>query len=271
MAGTISSGLVERGETERLEERHRGVVGVDELAEHEHGLRLHRPADPDLLVLLDELLEIGHRGRDRDERRAVEHEPRRAVVGVLGDEDDRPAEVRVEQRRRGDEKMSAERLHRARLCLQRAAQQDARVQGEQAGGEASERVRERDREMPGRGRAVDLEDVRRERRVGAEEADRRRGLEPERHAETVREEPDERPERERAAHVDDERPPRERVSPVAVDEALEQMTGRGASAPAAAMTRVVRMRGSFSSQEPSAVGGSFGEPHRRALKAPPEI
>ena len=103
--------LVERREAERLEERHRGVVGVEELAEHEHGLRLHRPADPDLLAVVDDRLELRHRAGDLDGRRAVEHEPRRAVLGVLGHEDDGAPEVRVEQRRRGDEEVSAERLH----------------------------------------------------------------------------------------------------------------------------------------------------------------
>ena len=111
MAGTISSGSVERGEAERAEERHRGVVRVEELAEHEHGLGLHGAADPDLVAVVDDRLELRHRARHLDRRRAVEHEPCGAVLGVLGHEDDGAAEVRVEQPRRGDEEVSAERLH----------------------------------------------------------------------------------------------------------------------------------------------------------------
>src|SRR5204863_6999984 len=45
----------------------------------------------------------------------------------------------------------------AELCLQSAGQQDAGVQRKDAGREAPERVGERDREMPGRRGAVDLE------------------------------------------------------------------------------------------------------------------
>ena len=52
--------LVERREAERAEERHGGVVGVDELAEHEHRVRLHGAAEPDLLAVVDERLELRH-------------------------------------------------------------------------------------------------------------------------------------------------------------------------------------------------------------------
>ena len=55
--------LVERGEAERAEERHRRVVGVDELAEHEHRVRLHRAAEPDLLAVVDEIARAAARAR----------------------------------------------------------------------------------------------------------------------------------------------------------------------------------------------------------------
>ena len=92
-------GIVERRESERAEERHCRIIGIDELAEHEHGVRLHRAAEPDLLLVLDERLELGHELGDGGGGGPVEHEPGRAFVCVLGDEHDRAAEVRVEQRR----------------------------------------------------------------------------------------------------------------------------------------------------------------------------
>src|SRR6185503_7423269 len=91
--------------------RHGGIVGIEELAEHEHCLWLHGPSDPDLFAVVDDRLELRHRARHLDGRRAVEHEAGRAVLGVLRHEDDGATEVRVEQGRRGDEQMSAERVH----------------------------------------------------------------------------------------------------------------------------------------------------------------
>ena len=70
MAGTISSGSVQGREAERAEERHGGVVRVEELAEHEHGLRLHGPADPDRLAVVDDRLELRHRAGHLDAARA---------------------------------------------------------------------------------------------------------------------------------------------------------------------------------------------------------
>ena len=103
--------LVERREAERAEERHRRVVRVDELAEHEHGVRLHGAAEPDLLAVVDEILELRHELGDRRRRRPVQHEPGRALLVVLGDEHDGAAEVRVVQARRRDEQLSFERVH----------------------------------------------------------------------------------------------------------------------------------------------------------------
>jgi hypothetical protein len=103
--------LLERREAERAEERHGGVLRIDELAEDEHRIPLHRTAEPDLLVVLDDRLELGDELRDGGRRRAVENEPGGAFVGVLGDEDDGAAEVRVEQARRGDQELALQRVH----------------------------------------------------------------------------------------------------------------------------------------------------------------
>ena len=120
--------VVERREAERAEERHRRVVRIDELAEHEHRIRLHRPAEPDLLLVLDERLELRHELRHRRRRRPVEHETCRAFVRVLGDEHDGAAEVRVEQRRRRDQQLALERVHGTLLCpLRGQCHQEAAV------------------------------------------------------------------------------------------------------------------------------------------------
>src|SRR5262249_47692493 len=95
----------------RTEDRHCGVVRIEELSEHEHGLGLHRAADPDGLAVVDDGLELWHRARHLDRRGTVEDESFRALLGVLRHEDDRAAEVRVEQGRRRDEEVSAKRLH----------------------------------------------------------------------------------------------------------------------------------------------------------------
>src|ERR1700760_255485 len=107
------------------------------------------------------------------------------------------------------------------LCLERPRQQDAPVEREDAGDQASDGIRQRDGDVPRRHRPVHLQLQRREGRVGPEEADGCTRLSPERHAESSREDADEHAERERARHVDDEGSPREDVSPCSVDEALE--------------------------------------------------
>ena len=103
--------LVERGKAERAEERDGGIVGVDELSEDEHRVRLHRPAEPDLLFVLDERLELGDELGNGRGGGAVQDESCGALVRVLGHEDDRPAEVRVEQARGGDQELALERVH----------------------------------------------------------------------------------------------------------------------------------------------------------------
>src|SRR5581483_11033377 len=101
----------ERREAQRPEERHRGIVGIEELAEDEDCLRLHRAPDPHGIAVVDDLLELRHRAGDLHGRGAIEHEPGSPLLAVLGHEDDGAAEVRVEQGRRRDEEVSLERVH----------------------------------------------------------------------------------------------------------------------------------------------------------------
>ena len=72
--------------------------------------RLDRSAREDRLVVVDEVLERRHRLGDRGRRRPVQHDPHRSLVVVLDDEDDRAREVRIEQRRRRDQELAAERF-----------------------------------------------------------------------------------------------------------------------------------------------------------------
>ena len=71
---------------------------------------------------LDEHLE--RRGRVLHERlaRPVQDDAHRALVAVLGDQDDRAPEVGVDDDRRGDQQLAAERLHRAIVPPLRAEQ-----------------------------------------------------------------------------------------------------------------------------------------------------
>jgi hypothetical protein len=94
-----------------VDDQHRRVLGILELGEAQHRLLLNRPADVDELLVLDERDEVRHGLRDRRVRAAVQHQPRGALLVVLGDEDDGPPEVRVEQRRRGKKKLPLQRFH----------------------------------------------------------------------------------------------------------------------------------------------------------------
>src|SRR5205823_6216602 len=71
----------------------------------------HRTADPNLVAVVDDRLELRHRARHLDGRGVVEDEPCRAVLRVLRHEYDGTPEVRVEQRGRGDEDVSAQGIH----------------------------------------------------------------------------------------------------------------------------------------------------------------
>ena len=70
------------------------------------------------VVLVREVGEVRHRLADGDRALAVEDHAHRALVGVLGEQHDGLPEVGVGDRRRGDEQLSAQRLH-ARIVPQR--------------------------------------------------------------------------------------------------------------------------------------------------------
>ena len=69
-AGQLVEVAVARDESDVADDEHRGVLRVVELGEHEHGLLLHRPADEDALVVVDERQQVGDGVRDRGLRRA---------------------------------------------------------------------------------------------------------------------------------------------------------------------------------------------------------
>ena len=87
-----------------------GLLGVGELAEDDERLGLHRAADEDRLLDRD-LRELGKHVGDLGVGGAVEHDAHRALLPVLGDQHDRAGEVRVAERRRGDQQLSAQRVH----------------------------------------------------------------------------------------------------------------------------------------------------------------
>ena len=92
-----------------------GLRRLVELGEDEHRPGLHRPADEDERVGPCDVGQIGHRLAHRRLGRPVEDEPHRAVLSVLRDEHHRPAEVRVEERRRREEQHSLQRLDAAHV------------------------------------------------------------------------------------------------------------------------------------------------------------
>ena len=101
---------VRADEADVLEYERGRLLHVVELRQHDDRGRLHRAADVDAGAGVDEVFQRRHRIHDLGLGRPVEHEPHRALVGVLGDEHDRAPEVRVEERRRGDQELAAERL-----------------------------------------------------------------------------------------------------------------------------------------------------------------
>ena len=114
-AAHAGAGVLERGARRQhadvVERDQRRVARVLELREHDHGRRLYRAADEQLVVRVDELLELRHGLAHGRLGRPVEHEPERAVVGVLDDEHDRAPEVRIEQRGPGDQQLATNGVH----------------------------------------------------------------------------------------------------------------------------------------------------------------
>ena len=84
--------------------------GPVELGQHDHRGLGDRAADVDRLLVAGQPREVRHGLADGRAGGAVEHEAHRALVGVLGDQDDRADEVRVAQDRRGEDELAAQRL-----------------------------------------------------------------------------------------------------------------------------------------------------------------
>ena len=98
-------------EADAAEDRRGRVLDVLELGQRHERLRLHRPADEDRVVRAREARRAPAPRRRGHVRRPAEHEPHRAVLVVMGDQDDRLAEVRVDERGRRDEQLSLKRVH----------------------------------------------------------------------------------------------------------------------------------------------------------------
>ena len=63
---------------------------------------------------VEQLIELGHRFADGRLRRAVEHQPERAIVAVLDHQHDGPEEVGVDQPWARDQQLAARRVHVSR-------------------------------------------------------------------------------------------------------------------------------------------------------------
>ena len=85
-------------------------LGPVELGQHDHGGLGDRSADVDRLLVAGQPGQVRHRLADGRRGGAIEHEAHRALVGVLGDQDDRADEVRVAQNRRCEDELAAQRL-----------------------------------------------------------------------------------------------------------------------------------------------------------------
>ena len=85
----------------------------------------------------DEVGDRRHRVRHRHVGDAIEHEAHGPVLAVLAEQDDRATEVGVEERRAGDEELTAERAHRTILARPDAA---GRARGAEVFGYARTRI-----------------------------------------------------------------------------------------------------------------------------------
>src|SRR5205085_12599953 len=79
--------LGQRGKAARAEERYGSVIGIEELAQHEDGLGLHRATDPDLVAVVDHRLALWDGPGNIDRGGSADGQPRRAILAVLRPED----------------------------------------------------------------------------------------------------------------------------------------------------------------------------------------
>ena len=98
-------------EADAVEDRRNAVLDVVELGEHHERLRLDRAADEDGSLRAGQPFEQRHRLGGAHVRGAAEHQAHRAVLVVVGDQDDGLAEVRIDEGGRRQEQVSAQGLH----------------------------------------------------------------------------------------------------------------------------------------------------------------
>ncbi len=113
-----------REKADRAEDKDARPLGVIELAQHDDRLLLHRAADVNQRVRVNEVGERRRRLADRDLGGPVEDDAHGALVAVLAHQHHGAVEVGVEQAGRRDEQLSAQRGHsgilmeRRRLVMQ---------------------------------------------------------------------------------------------------------------------------------------------------------
>ena len=158
-AAPSSSAVAARGQVGDVADDRLGVVErLVELDEDDDRLGLHRAADVDDLVGVGEVAEVGHRLGDPQLGGPREHEPDRALLVVVGHQHDRPPEVRVDERRRGDRaagrRATPRPQHRTQPACERAdaGQRDAdrRRAGARVSRSPRNDVGEQHRRRPGR-------------------------------------------------------------------------------------------------------------------------
>ena len=111
-SGELLEAGVRGGKADPAEDEQARGRGVRELGEHHDRAALDGAADEDLLLALEQLPELRHRGGDGRGRGPVEDEAERAVLAVQPDQHDGAREVRVLERRRSNQQTSCERFGR---------------------------------------------------------------------------------------------------------------------------------------------------------------
>ena len=86
-------------------------LGILELREHRDTVRVDRPADEHGVTGIDDRRQLRHRLTDRRLRTAIEDQPDRALVVVRRDQHDRPFEIRIHDRGRGDQEVAGQGVH----------------------------------------------------------------------------------------------------------------------------------------------------------------
>ena len=109
--GCVFERLLERDEADVVEHDDARFLGILELRQHRDAVRIDGPADEHGVVGVDDRRELRHRFADRRLRAAIEDQPDRALVVVRGDEHDGAVEIRVHDRRRGDQEVAGQGVH----------------------------------------------------------------------------------------------------------------------------------------------------------------